>query len=225
MSSIDKTGVNQWLRLVDRASDADTADSGFGHFYTKNGALYFIDDAGTVTGPFATQTGQTKLLFSQTADKTIADTTTPTGLFGTGVGSLTLPAGLLAAGSVIRITMTGHYSTTGTPTFTLAVNLGGTELATTGAKSLETAASNIGWKLEFEIVCRTTGATGTVVASGIARFRLDGDFGMVKTTAVTVDTTGTLAITAPGTWGPADASNSITTQTAVVEHLNVIGLS
>jgi hypothetical protein len=214
--------ASQWQ---EQGSDPATPASGNRTIYPKADGWYDIDDAGTVSGPFATQTGQTKLLFSQTADKTVANTTTPTGLFGTGVGSLTLPAGLLAAGSVIRITMTGHYSTTGTPTFTLAVNLGGTELATTGAKSLETAASNIGWKLEFEIVCRTTGATGTVVASGIARFRLDGNFGMVKTTAVTIDTTGTLAITAPGTWGTADASNSITTQTAVVEHLNVIGLS
>jgi hypothetical protein len=214
--------ASQWQ---EQGSDPATPASGNRTIYPKADGWYDIDDAGTVSGPFATQTGQTKLLFSQTADKTVANTTTPTGLFGTGVGSLTLPAGLLAAGSVIRITMTGHYSTTGTPTFTLAVNLGGTELATTGAKSLETAASNIGWKLEFEIVCRTTGATGTVVASGIARFRLDGDFGMVKTTAVTVSTIGTLAITTPGTWGTADASNSITTQTAVVEHLNVIGLS
>jgi hypothetical protein len=124
--------ASQWQ---EQGSDPATPASGNRTIYPKADGWYDIDDAGTVSGPFATQTGQTKLLFSQTADKTVANTTTPTGLFGTGVGSLTLPAGLLAAGSVIRITMTGHYSTTGTPTFTLAVNLGGTELATTGAKS------------------------------------------------------------------------------------------
>jgi hypothetical protein len=224
MSSIDTTSVINRVRLAEQSANPSAPASGYGYLFSKDdGGLYFINDAGVVYGPLGKASPTP--LFSQTADPTVANTTPPTGLFGTGVGSLTLPAGLLTAGSVIRITMTGHYSTTGTPTFTLAVNLGGTELATTGAKSLETAASNIGWKLEFEIVCRTTGATGTVVASGIARFRLDGDFGMVKTTAVTIDTTGTLAITAPGTWGTADASNSITTQTAVVEHLNVIGLS
>lgn len=170
--------------------------------------------------------GRQSILFSQTEDTTLANTVTPTDLINStnALGSVTLPAGLLAAGSVVRITMTGHYSTTGTPTFELAVNLGGTELATTGVKSLATGAANIGWKLDFEIICRSTGATGTVVASGIARMTVDGTFGLVKTTAVTVDTTGTLAITAPGTWGTADAANTLTCQTVVIEHHNVIGL-
>jgi hypothetical protein len=165
------------------------------------------------------------MLFSQTVSATIADTTDETGLLSAGVGSKILPADLLEVGSVIRVNMTGHYSTTGTPTFELAINFNGTELATTGAKSLETSGTNIGWRLWFEVVCRSVGASGTVVASGIARFNLDGEFGMVKTSAVTIDTTGTLTISALGTWGTADAANTLTCQTAVIEHLSISGLA
>ena len=159
------------------------------------------------------------VIFAQTADKTIASTTTPTTLLTTGEGSLTLAADALIAGRTIRLTMRGHLSDTGTPTLDLIASLGGTTVCTTGAVTLASSVTTVGFTVIVEIVCRTTGGSGTVVAGGTLEYDDGTTHDLVKTTTTTIDTTGTLAIDLTATWGTSSASNTITAQIASIEYL------
>ena len=51
------------------------------------------------------------VIYRQTADKTVANTTTETSIIGTGVGTLPLPANFLIPGRTLRLTFEGVYST------------------------------------------------------------------------------------------------------------------
>jgi hypothetical protein len=162
-------------------------------------------------------------LFQGTADKTIASTASETTLVpASGEGSVTLPANLLTVGKAILILIKGHISDTGNPTLTLKVTLGGTTLATSAAITLGNVSSDY-WEIEHEIVCRTTGATGSVVSSGEFSYENANDMngvGLVNTSAVTIDTTGTLALDVTAQWGTSSASNTITAQIFTVEELD-----
>jgi hypothetical protein len=75
-----------------------------------------------------------------------------------------------------------------------------------------------GFNAVIIIVCRTTGASGTVVADGIVG-------GQVVTfstagTPVTINTTAAQVIDVTGTWGTASATDTISSYTATVEVLN-----
>jgi hypothetical protein len=104
------------------------------------------------------------IAFTQTADKVIANTTDETTMFGTGVGSLTVPANSLVVGRTYRIKMKGYVSGTNGDTSTLKAKLGGVELATSTA-TWQTL-TDVNFVLEFDFTCRTTGATGTVIGNG-----------------------------------------------------------
>lgn len=170
-------------------------------------------------------TGNVSLLYSQTIDKTVADTTDETSLLSAGRGSKTLPADLLEQGTTIRIALSGHISDTGNPTMDIKASLGGTEVCSTGAENLGTSVSQVDFHLLIYITCRTTGASGTVVASGLFEHDDGTSFGLVKTTATTIDTTGALAIDVTATWGTQSASNTITCQEVTIERLAVDALA
>ncbi len=158
------------------------------------------------------------LIATQTADATIANTVTETTLLGTVLGTLTLPADFLIAGRVIRLTMSGYISTTGTPNITIRSKLGSSEVIGTGAFAVG-AVSNVGWSYTSLITCRAAGVSGSVVSSGIFSWNNGSIQHAVKTTSTTIDTTITQAIDITGEWSVADALNTITSQLATVEIL------
>lgn len=166
-----------------------------------------------------------ELLFSQVVDVEVVDTTTETTLLGAGRGAKTISADTLDVGTTIRITAGGYLSCTGTPTLDIDCDLGGTEVCNTGAITLASGLSNAGWRLEIEIVCRSTGATGSVVASGTLEYGDGNQHDFVNTSAVTVDTTGSLAVDLTQQWGAADASNSQTCQECTIEIMKADGLA
>lgn len=51
------TGLAESLLIAEQAANPATPASGYGRLYAKADGLYFIDDAGTVTGPFGTGGG------------------------------------------------------------------------------------------------------------------------------------------------------------------------
>src|SRR3990172_507965 len=54
MAKIDTTAEINAVRFAEQATDPDTPDSGYGLTYFKSdGKLYYIDDAGVITGPLA----------------------------------------------------------------------------------------------------------------------------------------------------------------------------
>lgn len=161
--------------------------------------------------------GDVSLIFSQIVDATVANTTDETSLIGPGRGNSALEAGALAIGSAVRLRLRGYLSDTGTPTLNLKVKIGGSEVCSTGAVTLNGSLSDDQWSLDVMVVCRATGASGSVVASGQLSHDDGTTFGLTKTSATTVDTTGALDIEVTATWGTAAAGNTIASQIGIIE--------
>ena len=113
----------------------------------------------------------------------------------------TIPALTLQVGTLVRVrAAVFHTATTGTETYTLAVALGATDLAVTGNLTQNDNGADI---IDFSFVCRSTGATGTVVGAGVvtstaraaAVTATHGLFtGATSTSTVAIDTTATLVL-------------------------------
>lgn len=175
-----------------------------------------------VSGIEQTLTG---CIFTQTADQTIANTTTETTLFGTGVGTITLPANFWVVGKTIRLEIHGDFADTGNPTAEIQVYYGATSLIDSGAITLSGLSGIEEWECEVIITCRSTGATGTLetvidweyetTTGSSAIERLD-----VSGTLTVVDTTAAGALDVTYQWGTANASNTLTSEVALVQVLN-----
>lgn len=165
-------------------------------------------------------------MFTQTANGTdVTNTTTETNILGTGVGTLTIPAGFLIVGRTIRITTQGFFATGTSQTITVNTKFGSVEVCSSGLRSMvDTLTTH--FKINVVITCRTVGATGTVFATGTFE---TGEGGNVRIsplfnnsaapTTATVDTTASNAITINADWDAADASNHIQAFNTVVEVL------
>lgn len=139
-----------------------------------------------------------------------------------------LPANFLQAGSAMRFTAFGVFSTTATPTLLLGVYYGGvagTALATTGAITTGSGVTNVPWRIELTTTIRTTGATGTAISQGFCALGTSvsaTSFLPVPNIAlatVTVDTTAAKALTLGAQWGTSSASNTVTLHGFQVESL------
>lgn len=187
-----------------------------------------LNNDGDVLPAPADQTGSgATALFTATADATVGNTTTETTLFGSGSGSLTLSANYLTTGKTVAVRMWGYITTNVTPTFRLRLKLGSTVIA----DSVAVATPNIGatarpFIVDAIITCRTTGATGTVMAQveyligGTASSLTVATEGSETNAAVTIDTTATQAVDLMATWGAANAQNTVTVTNACLLPLN-----
>lgn len=123
-------------------------------------------------------------------------------------------------GRIFKLSACGVYSTTGTPTLTFRVKFGSTNLVVFGAKTGISAASNQSWRIESSIVCRTTGASGTVMAYGSLFINTSANTDTVETvvnnSATTVDTTANQTLQVSLTWSAASTSNTATMKNFVV---------
>lgn len=125
----------------------------------------------------------------------------------------------LTVGRVIRITVSGKYSDTGTPTLQLKLKAGSVTLLDLGAVTLGSGVSNKQWKAEFLLVCRTTGGSGTVHTSLVSAL-LDDDLRQAIANLATIDTTATQTLQVSAQWSASDAANTITQELMLVEALN-----
>lgn len=175
------------------------------------------------------------VLFTQTADQAISNTTTETTIFGSGQGSLTIPSGLLnRVGATIRIRIAGVHQTKASSPGTLGVKvkLGSTVVLSRTGAGLTAGVPASSW---FEIVAtgtvRTTGASGTMQWYGSYRndqggfqvgpseWALNGAAGATAQ-PVTVDVTGAPVLDTTLQFSTADTTNNNTSQVATVELLN-----
>jgi hypothetical protein len=167
----------------------------------------------------------------------IADGTPVTGAAKTAlVPDFTLPANYLYPGRTIMYTLYGKMSTVITTpgTWTMSLNWGGsagTVLAASGAYAPDSAAAstNIAWRVEYLMTCRSVGTSGSAVTFG----QMDmGDYSTTAATmqaqidmntfpdapaAVTIDTTTAKAITPAIT--PSVGTGSMTAMLAILEAL------
>lgn len=130
----------------------------------------------------------------------------------------TTNAGFLEAGMEARLKAWGTFSNTSTPTLLLGFYYGGvagTALAASSAITTTTGATNWPWRLEYEGMVRTDGATGTIVGQGklyIATSLTAWTIRPIPETAlatVTIDTTATKVWTVGAQWGTSNAANTI----------------
>ena len=164
-------------------------------------------------------------IFTQTADQTIANTTTETTMFGTGVGTLTLPANFWTVGKTIRVEIHGDFADTGNPTAEIQAYYGETSLIDSGAIALSGLGGTEEWECEVIITCRSVGGSGTLqtvidweyetTTGSSAIERLD-----VAGALQTVDTTASGALDVTFQWGTAAAANTIHSHVAFVQILN-----
>lgn len=214
--TLDVTGtVKASLSFISTAGSGGTIDGQMWNDSTQKSYASYSDGVKQLAST---------TLFSQTADKTIANTITETSGFGSGVGTLTLPANFFVAGKTIRIMARGVYTVSGLgANATVKIKYGSTVLASVATSALLTTGSNNAWAFEALITCRSTGATGTVVALGNINYkatsgRIFDDIDNAGA-ATTIDTTGSNAIDVSITWD-SNTLRSITTTASVVEVLN-----
>ena len=214
-SAFDLTFVPS--QVTDHANLSGLQGGAAGEYYHLTAAQYAL--AATVG-----------CLFTGTADATCGNSTSEISITPTGVGSLTIPAGLLGAGKTLRMRLAGIYSTKAAAAgnITIKINVGATVVLTTGAFALDNNETNKPWEIWACITCRTTGATGTVAANSMWKHGLSGGGAtdalhaapMVNVSPVTVNTTVSNAITATAQFSVADASNTITTSCLSLEIMN-----
>jgi predicted RecA/RadA family phage recombinase len=122
--------------------------------------------------------------------------------------SVGIPANALKAGDVIRVrAQVIATATNSTDTLAVTLDFGGAVIATTGA--VDVANNDIGW-VDFDIVVRTAGASGTMVAAGVVALGVPGTVtAKPKSMASTaLDTTVANTVAINGTWSTTDVGNS-----------------
>lgn len=173
-----------------------------------------------------------RVLFVSTANAAITNSTTEATLFGTGIGSLTLPAAATEAdpvttvpfwyvGKTLRITMRGYMNkgtTSTTRKYTLYI--GGSSVITKTTAAGTTALTSDGWVIDILLTCRTTGATGTLYAQGKVDHESISNAWLIGTSTFTIDTTAANVLDVRFKWSALDATHSIVCTDAVVEALN-----
>lgn len=157
--------------------------------------------------------------FSQTNDVNVSSSTAEATILGTGVGSKTLAANRLNAGSVVRLSLRG-FGQRGSGNVTFRIKLGGTTVLSVSAAAPAWAANGM-FHMDVEIEVRTIGASGTVYPQGSATVGASAvttnQIGLVATGTTVIDTTGTLAIDVTAQWSANLATNTVTVTGALIE--------
>lgn len=178
--------------------------------------------ARTATGRLALTGTNAALLIGTAAvrPQAAATTTVANTITETAIGTFTVPANDTAVGAVYRIVAFGTASVTGTPTFTIRGRLGGaagTLAATIGPVTASTGVTNQTWSAEFDVVCLTTGGSGTwmprlVVAQNVSGASVQTGTILLPTAgaSVTRDTTASSDMVLTWAWSAASASNTAT---------------
>ena len=133
--------------------------------------------------------------------------------------SYTIPASEIKAGMLIKIRAWGiQVDENSTNTCTITVKLGTETIVASAAVD---AVDNDQFLLEADVVVRTVGASGTLVASGKAVNDAAGTLiGVANKAEAVEDMTSGLAVTVTATWSAAHADNEARLDGLIVELLN-----
>lgn len=164
-----------------------------------------------------------RILFSATAQKDIDNTASETTLFGSGVGSLSIPANTLAIGSMVRIVLTGYQdSAAAAGNVQVRFKLGGATILDTTAKANSNSLADRWTRIEAVFTWRTIGATGTYDGQGFLQWTsaagVTSTYDAVNATgALTIDTTAAIAVDVTWQYGTANPANEIHITNACIE--------
>lgn len=152
-------------------------------------------------------------VFSMTADGSVSNTSTPTTLIGTGVGSQTIAANALSVGSVVTFKGSGTITTAVTApslAFNFVAGSSGNSISPTIGAALNSA-----YEFEMTGIVRTSGSSGTlsmtgwVSIAGTKTYIATGNYAINTTTGQLID----LVLTMGGTVGTGD---TVTTKNATI---------
>lgn len=139
------------------------------------------------------------------------------------------------AGTSLLIKANGTISTTGTPTFVMAVTANTTQgtynssgiLATTTAITQGSAESAVPWELDVIITCTATGASGSWLSDGMWKIYPTGTSliaariaNSTPNTPLTLSTESAYYIELAGTFSASSASNAVQVDNVLVFGLN-----
>jgi hypothetical protein len=104
------------------------------------------------------------LHFAQNTSTTVQNTIAESSLFGTGLGSRTIPAAQLQVGDYLRVRASGYYSTPGSGPGTAnhRLRINGTQILQTNQQTLATGVSQLHWHIEVWVMVRVLGVGGQV---------------------------------------------------------------
>lgn len=176
------------------------------------------------------------LAWATASGTAVANSTTETIVFP----NVTVPANFLQDGRCLRLRAFGGYGTTGTPTITFTVRLGGVSGTVVAKSGAITTGSAVGggasmtalWSFEAILQVRANGSSGTMMSNGEislystgtaanSTFPLaSGSTGGTTPATATVDLTADAALSLTVTWGTANSANSIQGHNYTIEALN-----
>lgn len=186
-----------------------------------------VGASGTTLQSLSTERFPTEVnMFSNVSFATaIANTVTETSLFA-GMGGApgatrTIEAGFSRAGSVYRVRLEGIYGATAGPTGRLRLKLGSTLITETTAFVVPNVGTGL-FIIDAVIVTNSIGATATVTSAVLRMELVPGTSGIVAPSIAyggsftAVDLTANKDIDLTWQWGTADAANTITARTGVI---------
>jgi hypothetical protein len=210
-TSITMRKDSNYTKIVTIDRNPDLATSGT--------ALLQADSNGTISkGSELTALG----IYAETAGTTVQNTTTPTSIFDTVTGITTLPANFFGVGKTIRIFASGTYQQhSGSNTCTLALSIGGVSIGSVALQH-NNSVGPVYWEAEWNITCRTSGASGTLqyTSKGVLNTSSPTFYFNSALTSGSINTTTTNAIALTGTWSSANASNILITSIHYANYIN-----
>jgi hypothetical protein len=174
--------------------------------YSPVGKVHRYDSSGYAIVEFRPTDPAGELAASAVAASSAITNTVTETAFST--GSKTLDGTQLRVGDVIRVRLQGiATATNSTDTLTVKLYLGTEEIVTTGAVDV---ADNDIFFIDCDIVVRTIGASGAIVACGLVGLGVEGTVTAkpFKKASATEDISGSVAVAAKATWSVAHAGNS-----------------
>jgi hypothetical protein len=151
------------------------------------------------------------LAWATTDGTAVANTVTETIIFP----NVNIPANYMNDGRRLKLRAIGKWSTgTPVPSLIFTVRWGGvagTVLAKTAAITLVVSTTNAMWDLDVELQTRSNGATGSIMANGVARVFA----GVAPTVAATTGSAAVTPLSAGGVLTPAAVTVDLTADTAL----------
>ncbi len=160
-----------------------------------------------------------RCIYSQPGNVTVANTAVETTILTTpAFGTVTIPAGYLTVGKVLKFTATGFYAGTGTPNLTFSLTKAGSAVCSAGPYATTGNATN--FILTFIVTVTSVGASGACDMTALVAGSQSTGSGIIcsgKTDGHTIDTTGSNVFGVTITWGTAAAANTLTATSVFVE--------
>jgi hypothetical protein len=200
--------------VLNRTNNNNPVDGGIWYDINQNAITQYIGGAKLLVST---------VLFSGVGT-TISNTASELTQIGAGIGTTTIPADVLAAGTVIRIKTRGRLTTASTaPSTTFKIYLGGYTLVnSTGTPPA--SLTNMYVESETDIRIITVGAAGSVLVSGRTLIQTSASLAApylrsLTATSTAVTTKIPLKIDLTYQFGTASTSNAITIDDVTIEIL------